>query len=67
MKVSWIINFKEIISKVIVKKKDQLWFVIGNDDTSKISLKSKTIFNSKVEYIVRKTKMVINFGIIINR
>lgn len=61
------INFKEIISRVIVKSRDHIWFVIGNNDVEKVSLKSKSIFNSKIEYTVRKTKNELNFGIIINR
>ncbi len=61
------LNFRDILSRVIVKSKDQIWFIIGNDNVTNVSLKSKSIFNSKVEYMVRKTKFTLNFGVIINR
>ena len=60
-------DFRVIFKRLIIKSKDHLLFILGNYDVSKVDLKRKPIFNSKVEYYVRRTKYTTNFGIIINR
>jgi hypothetical protein len=60
-------DFRGIFSRVIVKNKEHLIFVIGNDNVSDLKLTFKTLFNSKVEYKVRRTTCISNFGILINR
>lgn len=60
------INFKEVFSKIIVYKRDQLVFVIGSPDCSKIKKKPKTIFNGTIEYKQRSTIFKAEFGICIN-
>lgn len=60
-------DFKSIFSRAVVKNKEHLIFLIGNSDASKINLKQTPLFTSKVEYMIRRTKCILNFGIIINK
>lgn len=61
------IQFKEIFSRAIVKDKEHLIFIIGNPDVSGFNLKTPTLFSSKIEYTIRRTKCILNFGIVINK
>jgi len=61
------IQFKEIFSRAIVKDKEHLIFIIGNPDVSGFNLKTSTLFSSKIEYTIRRTKCILNFGIVINK
>lgn len=60
-------DFKNIFSRAVVKNKEHLIFLIGDSDASKINIKATPLFSSKIEYMVRRTKCVLNFGIIINK
>jgi hypothetical protein len=60
-------EFRNIFSRAIVKDKEHLILVIGNPDVSNFNLKTPTLFSTKIEYIIRRTKCVLNFGIFINK
>ena len=61
------IDYRKLFKKVIVYNRDQLLFIIGNDDVSNIPKNPKSIFNDTVEYRIRKTTFTCKFGIYINK
>ena len=61
------IEFKSLFSKIIVKDRFNLMLVIGDDDASKVDIKSPTAFNGEIHYLNRKTMMTISFGIVVNK
>jgi len=61
------VDFKSVFSRVIVKNKAEILFVIGNPEVVRSVVKDKGTFGSKVDYRVRKTTYSMHFGLIINR
>lgn len=61
------VDFTEIFSKAIVVNKGLIYFIIGKGDMDKYPLRPKLIFKSNHRYMVRKTSISTNYGIMINR
>ena len=49
------IDFRTLFNYVLIKNKNDLIFVIGNGDFSKVDIEKPPLFTQKVEYRVRKT------------
>ena len=60
------IDFRKVLVNVIVRSRDDLIFVIGNNDLTAIPLDATTSFNLKHKYTIRKTSFTTEFGIYIN-
>lgn len=61
------VKFRTIFSTMIVRKKNDLIFVIGNPDISKISLRAKPLLVRHLSYRIRKTDYTTSYGIVINK
>lgn len=60
-------DYKKLFAKVIVISRDEIRFIIGNADVSKLNLKKNPLFRGSIKYKERATWYTTNFGIIINQ
>lgn len=60
-------DYKKLFAKVIVISRDEIRFIIGNADVSKVNLKKNPLFRGSIKYKERATWYTTNFGIIINQ
>ena len=61
------IDFRTLFNYVLIKNKNDLIFIIGNGDFSKVDIEKTPLFTQKVEYRVRKTYYICKCGIQIVR
>lgn len=61
------IDFKKILKRLIVINRNKLVFIVGSDDISNLPSSFETIFNSTLQYKIRKTYYTCAFGIYINK
>lgn len=59
------IPFKLLFSKLIIKNRNELIFIIGNPRKTEYNLESNTILNGTHEWILRKLKIKTKFSIMI--
>lgn len=60
------IPYRNLFSKMIVVKRDELIFVIGKFDKEKIDIHTKTLFNGTIRHKERATIFTTEFGIVIH-
>ena len=60
-------DYKKLFAKVIIISRDEIRFIIGNADVSKVNLKKNPLFRGSIKYKERATWYTTNFGIIINQ
>lgn len=61
------VDFRTLFNYMLVKNKNELLFIIGNDDFSKVDIQKTPLFAQDVEYRVRKTYYICKCGIQIVR
>lgn len=61
------IDFKKILKRLVVINRNKLVFIVGSENISNLPNSFETIFNSTLQYRIRKTYYICNFGIYINK
>ena len=59
-------DFEKLFKKVVVINRNEIRFIIGSEDISKINFSKKPLFTGSVKYKERQTWFTANFGVIIN-